>query len=551
MITENEKNVFVVGHMNPDTDSICSAIAYANLKQKITGEKYTAKRAGQVSPETEFVLERFGEKVPGFISDVREQVKDMQINRVEGVSKDISLKKAWDIMDKDKISTLPVVDENQSLVGLLSVADVAKSYMNVQDSSILAKAKTPYRNILEVLEGNMIVGDKNAAVESGKVLIGAANPEMMENYVEEGDMVILGDRYEAQLCAIEMKARCIVVCTGAAVSKTITRLAENKDCTIIQTKYDTYMASRLINQSMPIDFFMRKEEFVSFTTEDYIEDIKATMAEKRHRDFPIIDREGRFLGTISRRNLLNVRKKELILVDHNETSQAVDGLQSANILEIIDHHKIGNIETMGPVYFRNQPVGCTATIVTQMYRENGVEIDKAMAGLMCSAILSDTLVFRSPTCTEVDRKVAEELAKIAGFEIDSYAKEMFAAGSNLSGKSPEEIFYQDFKKFTAGNVTFGVGQITSMDEGELIKLKERMIPYMEKTFEEHGADMLFFMLTDIMEESTDLLICGEGAEEAAKQAFRSEEEDRMYLRGVVSRKKQIIPQLMNVLQNEA
>lgn len=207
MITENEKNVFVVGHMNPDTDSICSAIAYANLKQKITGEKYTAKRAGQVSPETEFVLERFGEKVPGFISDVREQVKDMQINRVEGVSKDISLKKAWDIMDKDKISTLPVVDENQSLVGLLSVADVAKSYMNVQDSSILAKAKTPYQNILEVLEGNMIVGDKNAAVESGKVLIGAANPEMMENYVEEGDMVILGDRYEAQLCAIEMKAR--------------------------------------------------------------------------------------------------------------------------------------------------------------------------------------------------------------------------------------------------------------------------------------------------------------------------------------------------------
>ena len=219
-------------------------------------------------------------------------------------------------------------------------------------------------------------------------------------------------------------------------------------------------------------------------------------------------------------------------------------------MEIIDHHKIGSLETMGPVYFRNQPVGCTSTIVCQMYRENGVEIDKKMAGMMCSAILSDTLVFRSPTCTPLDKKTAEELAKIAGVDIEAYAKEMFAAGSDLSGKSPEEIFYQDFKKFTAGNTTFGVGQITAMDGEELLKLKERMTPYLEKTFDEHGADMLFFMLTDILEESTDLMVMGEGAEEAAKKAFHSEEEDRMYLRGVVSRKKQIVPQLMNVLSNE-
>ncbi len=550
VITKSEQNVFVVGHMNPDTDSICSAIAYANLKEKITGEKYTPKRAGQISPETEFVLNHFGIKTPGFISDVREQVKDMTIRVVPTLHKQMSLKAAWDVMDQETLSTLPILNEDKKLEGLISVADIAKSYMNVYDTQILAKAKTPYQNLLDVLEGTMLVGNPEDCVENGKVLIGAANPEMMENFVEEGDIVLVGDRYEAQLCAIEMRAKCIVVCTGADVAKTICRMAENRGCAIIQTKYDTFVASRLMNQSMPIDFFMRKEGFVTFTTEDYLDDIKSVMAEKRHRDFPILDKEGRYVGMISRRNLLNVKKKDIILVDHNEVSQAVDGLQNANILEIIDHHKIGSLETMGPVYFRNQPVGCTATIVRQMYRENGIEVDQKMAGLMCSAILSDTLVFRSPTCTALDQQTAEELAEIAGFDIQAYAKEMFAAGSDLSGKAPEEIFYQDFKKFTAGDVTFGVGQITSMDGGELLKLKDRMTPYITDTFAEHGADMLFFMLTDILEESTDLMIFGEGAQEAAEAAFHSEEADRMYLRGVVSRKKQIIPQLMNVLSNE-
>ena len=549
-ITKSEQEVMVVGHMNPDTDSICSAIAYANLKSKVTGEKYTPKRAGEISPETEFVLKQFGVKTPGFVSDVREQVKDMQIRVVPTLHKEMSLKAAWDVMDKETLSTLPILNEEKHLEGLISVADIAKSYMNVYDSEILAKANTPYQNILEVLEGKLVVGDVNDCVTKGKVLIGAANPEMMENFVEKDDIVIVGDRYEAQLCAIEMHAKCIVVCTGAEVAKTIVRMAEHRSCAIIQTKYDTFIASRLINQSMPIDYFMRKEGFVTFTTEDYVDDIKTVMAEKRHRDFPILTKDGEYVGMISRRNLLNTKKKDIILVDHNEVSQAVSGLESANIMEIIDHHKIGSLETMGPVYFRNQPVGCTSTIVRQMYRENGVEIEPAMAGLMCSAILSDTLAYRSPTCTTMDRETAEELAKIAGFDVQTYAKEMFAAGSDLSGKSPEEIFYQDFKKFTSGNNTvFGVGQITSMDGEELEKLKERMTPYIEKTFAEHGADMLFFMLTDIMEESTDLMIFGEGAEEAAKAAFKSAEEGRMYLRGVVSRKKQIVPQLMNALQD--
>lgn len=549
VVKESEQAKFVIGHMNPDTDSICSAIAYANLKSKVTGQKFKPKRAGQVSPETSFVLDYFGFQVPDFVSDVREQVKDMEIREVAGIKHNISLKKAWDTMEQGNVVTLPIVDDSNRLEGLISVADIAKSYMDIYDNEVLSKASTPYINMLEVLEGEMVVGNPNTVLKGGKVLIAAANPDMMENYIEKGDVVILGNRYESQLCAIEMEAQCIVVCTGADVSKTITRLAENKKCTIIKTKYDTYMASRLLNQSMPIDFFMRKQDFTTFTTEDYIDDIREVMATKRHRDFPILDKEGHYLGMISRRNLLKVKKKQVILVDHNERSQAVDGLENAEILEIIDHHRIGNIETMGPVYFRNQPVGCTATIVTQMYRENGVEITPNIAGVLCSAILSDTLVFRSPTCTEVDKKAAQELAKIAGIEIEEYAKKMFAAGSNLSGKTPEEIFYQDFKKFSAGNITFGVGQITSMDDKELQKLKGRMVPYIEKTFQEHEADMLFFMLTDILEESTDLIVYGENADEVAKKAFTSAEEGRTYLRGIVSRKKQIIPALMNVLQD--
>ncbi|MCR4801494.1 MAG: putative manganese-dependent inorganic diphosphatase [Lachnospiraceae bacterium] len=547
VIEKKEQDVFVVGHTNPDTDSICAAIAYANLKKKVTGKSYLPKRAGTLSPETEFVLKHFNVKTPGYLSDVREQVKDMEIRQVPTLNRAMSLKAAWDVMDNETLSTLPIVDDEHKLVGLISVADIAKSYMDVYDCEIISKAKTTYKNLLEVLEGTMIVGDENGCVEQGKVLIGAANPEMMENYVDEGDIVIVGDRYESQLCAIEMHAKLVVVCTGANVAKTITRMAEHRGCAIIQTKYDTFVASRLLNQSMPIDYFMRKDGFVTFNMEDFIDDIKVVMAEKRHRDFPIIDKNGKYVGMISRRNLLNVKKKDIVLVDHNEVSQSVDGLMDANILEIIDHHKIGSLETMAPVYFRNQPVGCTNTIIYQMYRENGVEIEPAIAGLMCSAILSDTLVFRSPTCTPVDVETAEALAKIAGIDIQAYAKEMFAAGSDLSGKAPEEIFYQDFKKFTAGNTTFGVGQITAMDSESLLKLKERMTPYIESTFAEHGADMLFFMLTDILEESTDLMIFGEGAEEAAKAAFHSEEEDRMYLKGCVSRKKQIVPQLMKVL----
>jgi len=548
-----KETVYVIGHRNPDTDSICSAIAYAKLKNITTGGDYRPRRAGQVSLETKFVLNYFHIKAPSYLPDVRTQVKDIEIRNVKGVSKNISLKKAYELMNENNVVTLPIINSKEELTGLITIGDIAKSYMDIYDSKIISTAKTPYRNILETLEGQMIVGDENAILERGKVLIAAANPDLMESYIEQDDIVILGNRYESQLCAIEMNAKCIIVCDGAKVSFTITKLAENKGCTIIKTKYDTYTAARLINQSMPISFFMRDTGLITFTEDDFIEDIREIMAKKRHRDFPILGKDNKFKGMISRRNLLDAGKKKLILVDHNERSQAVDGLDEAEILEIIDHHRIGSIETISPVFFRNQPLGCTATIIYQMYQENSVEVPKDIAGLLCSAILSDTLIFRSPTCTAVDQQAAEQLALIAGIEPVEYAKQMFMAGSNVKKKSPEEIFYQDFKKFSAGDITFGVGQINFMGAGDEIEtVKKKLLPYLEKTFEEHSMDMIFFMLTDIMEESTELLYCGASAKETATEAFHlQEEEDKIYLPGVVSRKKQLIPALMWALQADS
>lgn len=548
---DSDRIVNVIGHINPDTDSVCSAIAYAKLKREITGRRYVAKRAGQINSETDFVLKRFGIPAPDYMGDVRTQVIDIDVERVKGVGEDISLKKAWEVMKTDMLQTLPIVDSFKKLTGLITIQDIAKSYMDVYDSRIIATARTPYSNIIETLGGEMVYGNPDERIESGKCLIAAANPDLMESYIEQGDIVILGNRYESQLCAIEMGAKCIIVCDGSMVSYTITKLAENKDCFIIKTPYDTFTASRLINQSIPIKFFMKSEHILTFGLGEYVDDIREVMAKKRYRDFPVLDWNGNYYGMISRRSLLGARKKKIILVDHNEPSQSVDGIEEAELLEIIDHHRIGSIETIGPVFFRNQPLGCTATIIYQMYNEAGVQVPEDIAGLLCSAILSDTLIYRSPTCTETDKRAAEELAVIAGIDAEKYASEMFAAGSNLASKSPEEIFYQDFKKFVVGETTFGVGQITSMTHTELESIKVKLVPYMQKALSDHDVSMIFFMLTDIMQASTELLYAGSGARELAEAAFHQEgDEESIILKNIVSRKKQIIPAMMIELQEE-
>ena len=553
MEQELNRKTMVIGHRNPDTDSICSAICYANLKQAVTGEEYMPARAGHVNGETQFVLDYFGAEEPQLVEDVRTQVRDIEIRKTKGVADNISLKRAWNIMQENNVVTIPSVREDGTLEGLITVGDITKTYMNIYDGSILSKANTQYSNIIETLEAELIIGSAEAYFDQGKVLIAAANPDLMEFYIEPHDLVILGNRYESQLCAIEMGADCIIVCEGAAVSMTIKKIAQERGCTIIATTYDTYTAARLINQSMPISYFMTREHLITFNSDDYIDEIREVMASKRHRDFPILDKDGYYLGMISRRNLLGAKGKQVILVDHNEKNQAVAGIENAEILEIIDHHRLGTIQTMSPVFFRNQPLGCTATIIYQMYQEAGIKVEPKIAGLLCSAIVSDTLLFRSPTCTPVDEMAARALADIAGIDIEKYAMEMFSAGSNLKDKSDEEIFYQDFKRFTSGKVTIGVGQITSLNGGELDKLKGRMEAFMEKALENNGLNMIFFMLTNILTETTELICEGQGALQLAGKAFHQDielleeeglKEPVLRLPGVVSRKKQLIPELM-------
>ena len=548
---KKQEKIFVIGHKNPDTDSICSAIAYCDIKNRTTQDsKYIAKRAGQINEETEYVLNRFGVQPPGYLSNIGTQVKDMDIRLSPEANKSMSLKNAWDLMQENSIVSLPIREKDGTLEGLITIGDIAKTYMDTTDSYLLSRARTQYQRIAETIGGKVIEGNAHGYFIQGKIMVATANPDKMKEYVEENDMVIMGNREEDHLQAIEQNVSCIIVGMGIEVTEKVLKLAHEKDIIIISSPYDTFTISRLINQSIPVKYIMKTDNLVTFNTEDFTDDIQEVMIKHRHRAFPVINKKGKCIGTISRRNFLDMHRKKVVLVDHNEKDQAVDNIDKADIMEIIDHHKLGTLQTMQPISFRNQPVGCTGTIMYQMYGEQKLEIPPKIAGLLCAAIISDTLMFRSPTCTLQDKMAAGALALIADISIEEFAREMFKAGSNLKDKSPEEIFYQDYKKFIAeGDICFGVGQISSMDADELREIKERLIPFMVSECGRHGVSRVYFMLTDIMEQSTELLFYGEGSEEMAVNAFKIEPKDgTIYLKGVVSRKKQLIPPLMEAAQ---
>ena len=545
---KRKEKIYVIGHKNPDTDSICSAIAYADLRQKVTGQVHEAKRAGYVNDETAYVLDRFGVEAPKLLTDVRLQVRDLDIHEMQGLKPNASIRDTWERMRQEQAKTLPIVKDDE-LVGVVSTGDIAKSYMDVYDSEILSKARTQYRNIVKTLDGTMITGNEHGYFMRGKVAIGASSPNLMEEFIEKDDLVILGDREEAQACAVNIDASCMVICKDAEVSPKLIQKAKEQSIVIIQTPYDTFTTARLINQSIPVKFYMTSGPLTMFRMNDYVDDIKDIMAKKRFRDFPILDRHGRFKGFISRRRFLGASKKKVILVDHNERSQAVDGIEEAEIIEIIDHHRLGDIETVSPITFRNQPVGCTATIINQMYEENEIEVPREIAGLLCGAIISDTLLFRSPTCTPLDERTAKKLAKISDIDLEQMAQEMFNAGSNLKGKSAEDICFQDFKQITVNDTIFGVGQITSMSKEELAAIRDMMTEHLPKVLEAHNLNMIYFMLTDILAESTELLCVGTGARGIALSAFDLPDNAKsLILKGVVSRKKQLIPALVETMQ---
>nr|WP_288555556.1 putative manganese-dependent inorganic diphosphatase [uncultured Mediterraneibacter sp.] len=548
---EVKRKVYVVGHLNPDTDSICSAIAYANLKNHLPGasEKiYEPRRAGQINEETQHVLKSFGLKPPKLLSNLRVQVKDVDLRKIEGVKTSVPIKRAWEIMKEEKMKTLPVTRDSK-LEGLITVGDIATSYMDVHDSTVLSEARTQYRNISNAVDGRVLQGNHHGYFQEGKVAIAASGVAQMKALIEKDDLVIMGNVEELELGAVDINVSCMVICRTEKVEKEILKKAAEKEIVVIATPHDVFTTARLINQSIPVKYFMTKEHLVSFHMDEYVDDVREIMTKKKFRDFPILDAVGNFEGFISRRRLLKARKKQVILVDHNEKAQAVDGIDEAEVLEIIDHHRLSSIETMGPVFFRNQPVGCTGTIVYQMYQEEQVEIEPKMAGILCAAILSDTLMFRSPTCTPLDEAAARRLAEIAGIDVEEFAYEMFNAGSNLGNKTAEEICFLDFKQFQVGDTTFGVGQVNSMSATELGEIKKKVESYLDTARSNHGLNMIYLMLTNIVTESTELLCAGDSAREQIIAAYDMPlNDDALILKGVVSRKKQLLPTLVGALQ---
>ena len=542
--------VVVIGHRNPDTDSICSAIAYAELKNRTSTLVCEPRRAGKMNQETEFVLKKFGVTPPRMCTDVNPKIRDVDYREMPGIPGSTSLRRAWKIMRDQQIDTLSITSEDNELEGIITVKDLATANMDVFDTAVLAKSRTSYKNILETLNGTMVVGNADAVCTTGHIKIGTATPEMLESSVEKGDIVILSNRYESQLCAIEKEASLLIICNGAKVGRTIQRIADETGVAIMTTPVDTYAAGKLISQCAPISYYMTRDNILKFTLVTPVADVLRVMAKVRHRYFPILDEEGKYCGMVSRRNVIALRKRRIILVDHNEATQAVEGFDQAEILEIIDHHRIGSLETSGPVYFRNQPVGCTATIITQMYDENGVDIPPQIAGLLLAAILSDTLAFRSPTCTPVDENAAKRLAKIAGVDIEEFSTEMFEAGEKLDGKTPEEVFLQDFKVFMCGDIRFGVAQGSYMTRKNLQAAQALLQPYLEEARNKQNVEDLYMLLTDVPKEESVVICTGRYAAEVLSNGFESQPaaDGSWTLPGVVSRKKQFIPAMMSAYQ---
>ena len=542
--------VVVIGHRNPDTDSICSAIAYAELKNRTSTLVCEPRRAGKMNQETEFVLKKFGVTPPRMCTDVNPKIRDVDYREMPGIPGSTSLRRAWKIMRDQQIDTLSITSADNELEGIITVKDLATANMDVFDTAVLAKSRTSYKNILETLNGTMVVGNADAVCTTGHIKIGTATPEMLESSVEKGDIVILSNRYESQLCAIEKEASLLIICNGAKVGRTIQRIADETGVAIMTTPVDTYAAGKLISQCAPISYYMTRDNILKFTLVTPVADVLRVMAKVRHRYFPILDEEGKYCGMVSRRNVIALRKRRIILVDHNEATQAVEGFDQAEILEIIDHHRIGSLETSGPVYFRNQPVGCTATIITQMYDENGVDIPPQIAGLLLAAILSDTLAFRSPTCTPVDENTAKRLAKIAGVDIEEFSTEMFEAGEKLDGKTPEEVFLQDFKVFMCGDIRFGVAQGSYMTRKNLLAAEALLQPYLEEARNKQNVEDIYMLLTDVPKEESVVISDGRYASEVLSDGFETQpaEDGSFTLPGVVSRKKQFIPALMTAYQ---
>lgn len=540
--------IFITGHKNPDTDSVCSAIAYADFKNRTEGKVHIPLRLGELNTETQFALDYFGVKSPQLIETVKPQVADLNIDKVAPISPDISLKMAWTIMKKNNLKTLPVIDDENKMIGLASLSNITSAYMDIWDNNILSKSNTSLENILDTLSAKIIYSSNTSLNLKGKIVVAAMQPDSAEELIEEGDIVICGDRVDSQNIILNCLSSLMIITGNHLVSDEIIEKAKTTKCSIVVTPYDTFTTARLITQSVPVSYIMTKENLVYFRTNNFVDDIRQVMLKTRFRSYPVIDLENHIVGSLSRYHLISMNTKKVILVDHNEKTQSVHGLEDADILEIIDHHRIADIQTGLPIYFRNEPVGSTATIIASIFFENGIRPSKKIAGILCAAIISDTLMFRSPTSTNVDRVTLGKLSEIANLDPENFAKELFKASSSLEGKSVSDIFNQDFKVFTLDDLKIGISQVSSMNPEIFDPMKSDLLELMDAKSERENYDCLIFMITDILKAGSQFIVSGEKKNLVSK-AFNLplSNKSSMYVPGILSRKKQVIPPLTSAI----
>ena len=540
--------VYVSGHRNPDTDSICSAIAYSYLLNATNKYNAIPVRLGEINRETEYVLKRFGVEHPVLLKTVKQKVEDLNYDKVTVFSKDLTLKTAWFLLKQQNLKSAPILDEHGQLLGLLSTSNIIEGYMDQWDSEVLKKAKTPVENVIDTLEANVIYLNESLKVVEGDIHIAAMSGSEAKKRIHENDVVIVGgDRSDDLEELISVKPSLIVLTGSLTADENVVKKCEEQGISIISTPFNTYQTSQQIVQAIPVEYVMIKGDIKTFSTDDTLDYMKEVMSETRYRGYPVIDLNNRCVGSISRFALLKGLRKKVILVDHNERGQSIPGIEEADILEIVDHHRVADIQTVGPLLFRGEPLGSTATIVTKMFDELDVEMPSHIAGLLLGAVVSDTLLFKSPTCTPVDTKIAKKLAEIAGVDIQEFAMEMFKAGTSLVGKTVDEIFNQDFKKFSFDNLQVGVAQVNSMDIEGFLPYKKDMLDYMNKFAEDNNLEFTLLLLTDIINANSEIFVGGPRPE-LVEKAFNVQLTDRQgTLEGVISRKKQVVPAITAVM----
>lgn len=529
--------IYVIGHRNPDTDSVVSAMAYAALHNALGENEYLAAVLGPVNDETRFLLERFGFEAPMLLNTVRTQVRDIEYDEPPAIGVNVPVSHAWEILHADaNLSGVPVTTEDGRLFGMITAGGIAESDM--ESISRPRVEAVPIFNLLSALEGHIINNEEDTFdTVSGEVVI--ALPGSGVNGIRRDSIVLCGDQEDVVERAVTVGAACVIVCQSSLPDRF---MGISSPTCIIATPCDAYRAARMIYQSIPVHRIAQTNGLVYFHLGDYIDDVRDTVLQSRYRSYPILDHRERVVGTLSRYHLLRPRRKRVVLMDHNEKSQAVSGLDQAEILAIIDHHRLADVQTGHPVFVRNEPVGSTTTIVATMFQERGLLPSEKLAGLMAAAILSDTVLFKSPTCTPRDRRMAERLARIAGIDLDTLGRDLFSAASGTD-KPAGELLRTDFKEFHIAGHDLGICQVTCLDTERMLERLPEFLAVMEKLKADRGYDMLLMMLTDVLRCGTELVFLGE--EDAVRQAFSVPEatDHHVFLPGVVSRKKQIVPAL--------